>query len=1249
MIKLALCSLNAFSFLSLLTLMQTIGGAQEPDNAASVNTSIGSDGTGTIVVEAHGQLPKPPVFFTAVTNANVQIGPEYVEQTIEATLKVVQGEAKTLSLGITGPDLVIDVQSEQLKSWSVRQEGALRFLDLNVKENTTELKAQIRLRSRGLNLKSAESIDLTHLTPGSAVGFDSTVGLEYSPGIEGVVTEATGFAPLNAGLASAGGRPSRFQSTTGGLMKLVINRAGGTPGPVELTETSLTGAVHANSNSVLFQYRGTAVVSVDNAEITILAGNAALSTVPTEATYRTRLLTENGSPVYKLLFPKAGTFPIALDFVAALSQPAADARSMDFAVATSAVVPLTLNGLGAELEFQRDQGSVVPLRNSEAWIGFLPATGRARLQWKSARQAGEGKLFFSTTGKIESQVGAGLLRQDHLIDYQVLQGELKSMQILLDGPGEILEVQGGTTVVGWNVTTQGDSRMLDITLSQPVTGFNQIKVRSQTPLGAFPVTVQGLRLNPVGSIRHSGHIRLTNIGSVRLQPTELRGLTQLAPEQFPGDAIEARQAFVYRFPAADHAFSVIADSIEPEVNISELVVYELAETDRVISADIELDVREAAVREWNFGIPADYSVVSVTGASVSDYIAASTVESGLRNLKVVFGQDVLGRHLVTLRLEKSQAAAAGDWVLQRIEYPDAKSVRGDIGIVSAPGFRISSGPTNLLVEKPLSLFPKPSPQLQQAFRIREPNWSAIMQVELLDRSVQSDVFHLYSLSQETVYGSALINYFVTGAPVSEWKITVPETMGNVMVDGQNVRTWRREGETLIVSLHQPVMGAYTLLVTFEEKPDKTSSTFQAGRVSPTGVQGERGYVQVVSPMQVEIETVTISDDMLKLDPLELPAEFRLLSTAPPLGTWQYTSRPFELNLKVSWFEPGTTVDQVVEFSEANSRVSADGELVTDVLYYVKSRGQRTMKIKLPPEPVKLWAVSVNGAPVTARQADDATLIPLPGGTDPNTPVEVRLRLGKTAVNESHPDLALPVVFAPVLKTQWSVNGDEKHVLVPTGGTVSPPVPVLRPTGFDWVANHGIAPLLMISVLTALGLGVNGKSESWRIAGLMSLVLAIIVTIAAARLAYSDTGSPQPLQLSLPVLTAEEAVQLSVHNVPLWRVNLSWTGLCALIAGIVVTTVSFRKVLVKGGSLLRFGGIILIAAGILLQGDSASWFFGLLGLAILTLLLVQPATDCFRDIRRWMRESAQKREEKAEQPSVNPSTPMSDSTPNVATT
>ena len=83
--------------LALISLMSLSSRAQEPLDGASINSSIGNDGTGTIVVEARGQLPKPPVFYTASANATAQVGPEYVEQAIEVVIKVVQGDAKTLS------------------------------------------------------------------------------------------------------------------------------------------------------------------------------------------------------------------------------------------------------------------------------------------------------------------------------------------------------------------------------------------------------------------------------------------------------------------------------------------------------------------------------------------------------------------------------------------------------------------------------------------------------------------------------------------------------------------------------------------------------------------------------------------------------------------------------------------------------------------------------------------------------------------------------------------------------------------------------------------------------------------------------------------------------------------------------------------------------------------------------------------------------------------------------------------------
>ncbi len=326
---------------------------------------------------------------------------------------------------------------------------------------------------------------------------------------------------------------------------------------------------------------------------------------------------QNGRPVYTLVFPKEGRFDIDLNFVARLTKPAADSQGLDFRVAASAVVPLTLSGLSGDLTFHRAGQTVVPLQNEKDWTGFLPASGAVKMRWDAAQKTGEGKLFFSTTAQIDTRTGTGLMRQDHVIDYKILQGELKTLQLLIDGPGEILDVQG-QNIVAWKVTETDQGRRLDVTLSQPTKSDAKLIVRSQTPLTALPVRVEGLRLNPVDAIRHSGYLRISNAGSVRLEPTDLSGLTQLSPEQFPGEAINARQVFVYRFPSTSHGFAVAVDRIQPEISVSQLTRYELSETDRSITADIEYDVRQAPVRSVDLSVPAAHSIVSVTGAGVTD-------------------------------------------------------------------------------------------------------------------------------------------------------------------------------------------------------------------------------------------------------------------------------------------------------------------------------------------------------------------------------------------------------------------------------------------------------------------------------------------------------------------------------------------------------------------------------------------------------------------------------------------------------
>ena len=1178
-------------------------------DSTSVDASIAGDGTGRIVVEARGELPKLPVFYSTRIESVSLARATQIETTSAVEVKVLQGGEGVLSLQILGGDRVAEVGGVTLSAWSVRTDGdGSRFLDLSVKETNDLHRFTVKLISDAIPSLPA-TIPLTHFgsVGKSVAGFHEVVTLSFATGVTGRVIEAGGFLPVvgaGSNIAEAGAS-QKFQTATGGKLILQLEKSGVNPDPVEWTAVSLSGALDEGGQTATFKLSGLATVREAGAELTLLSGKAAVMTMPEYANYRLVLGGERGTPVLRLAFPQVGAVPVEVEFVAAVATEGLW-RRLDFKVGSGAVTPLTLSGLEKESEFSARPGETFPELSGEEWLAFLPADGKASIAWKSSGETAEGKLFFTTSAEVEAQLGSGLLRQDHRISYRVLQGEIESLSLLLDGEGEVLAVEG-RDIGGWKVIKGKEgARTLKIELSRPLAGEAAIQVRTQTPLGAFPVRVKAIRLTPEGTVRHAGYVRLSNIGSVRLDPAVTTGLAQLAPEQYPGEAMEARQVFVYRFPSSEYSLEVAADRVQPEVGISQLVTYEVTESDRIIRADIELDIREAPIREWLLEIPADYSAVSVTGAAVADYLIGAEVVDGRNRLTLIFSGEVSGRQLVSLVLEKSEAGVAGPWALPRLEFPGAKTVRGDIGVAGAPGFRVAVESSDLLVEKPLSYFPTPNSRLQQAFRIREPEWAATMQVEPLEKSVQADVFHLYSLTEGTAYASVVMNFFVTGAPVSEWEIAVPEALGNASVEGQNVRTWRREGDKLLVSLHQPVIGPSTLLVTFEEKIGNQGGRLEVGRVMPLGVEGERGYVEVVSAGQVKVAVANASAELLALDPLELPAEFRLLSAAPSQGVWQYTARPFELGFDVGWYEPGTTIPQAVEFAEVTTKVTEEGEAVSDLVYYVKSRSRAVLELRLP-ESTRLWSVQVNGQTVNARRAAEVTLVPLPGSTDPDVPVIVQLRLGREASGSSSVLLSLPRVGAPVLKTEWRVEGDETRVLIPDGGNVAPPAPVLPGSGFYRLTRHGLGSLFSVLVFLVAGMVMSRSVSSLlRLGGLFALVAAVILSLWSALSASGFSDPVGPLRISLPMLSANESVDLSLQSVASWRAGLSWSGVLLGLAGVGSAILGWRMRPRTGfdekSVLVIAGGVVAFSGGLLWQRESDPWFFGLLALAILVGML-----------------------------------------------
>ena len=100
-----------------------------------------------------------------------------------------------------------------------------------------------------------------------------------------------------------------------------------------------------------------------------------------------------------------------------------------------------------------------------------------------------------------------------------------------------------------------------------------------------------------------------------------------------------------------------------------------------------------------------------------------------------------------------------------------------------------------------------------------------------------------------------------------------------------------------------------------------------------------------------------------------------------LAAYRYAARPFNLKLALSPLAQGDSLSQVVDRASLNTRISKEGQAITDVRYFVKNRGNPQFP-RHPARGTELWSATVNGKPVVPVTDGAANLIPLPQHADP---------------------------------------------------------------------------------------------------------------------------------------------------------------------------------------------------------------------------------------------------------------------------
>lgn len=1124
------------------------------------------DGKARLVIEAllnaqPGSRDK--LIFATTLQHLIKPTKDKITHQLSFTFDILQGNAEELPLTIAGEGEIKQVTGEGLQDWSIRQQAdGTKTLILRPKKGDkpiTQLNVTV-LAERELRAWRNPVPSFT-LTPPQPAIFNGFVKVEPSPDLELQADGPTGLFPVEAAYLPAALKvepkpdepePLAFQFH-GSAYSLPLKITVGDPEirQVVLRDFKLTGQL-ADQNAAFTLTATARVTNPRGGALTLLSGGLALTELPQHPDWR--ITSDRGR--FILFFNKPGEFPISFKFHAAVRSNSGW-NGIDFRVAPSALQPIVLQGLPADTQFQF-LGAAKPERSGNDFVSYLPPDGSVKLSWQAAPPETEGKLFFAAEMLSQISIAPGLMRQVALLDGKVMQGELDRVTLILRGSGEVTRVLGDQ-VLAWKVEPGANAaeRRLVVQFNQPQKTQFALQIQLQTPLAAFPQTVEAMQIRPEGATRFAGYFRIVNEGAVRLEVVQPKGLSQVSPEQFPEtDRTKAvfrapdAQRFAYRFSGGDFELRIQADQILPELTVSQLLAYHHAETELAIDCEIEADVREAPLREMLLRVPKGYVVAKLNAANLSDYFLRDIEGEAEAELRIVYGQPVSGRQVVQLRLERNQALGAPEWILPRIDVLKAKSVRGHVAVSSDAGFRLSVTRTQGLTEIATAFFPRKIAGIQSAFRINEPAWQATLRVERLPQSIQSDVVHLFSIGEGIAYGSSVLNYVVSGAPISVLKVELSPEYFNVEFTGKDIRSWQKTETGYVVQLHTPVSGAYTLLATYERPFKSQGETLAFTGARPLDAQSEQGYTIVISAYQFQVQPAEVSPGLVPLETGEVPSEYRLLFNAPVLAAYRYSARPFNLKLALSPLAQGDSLSQVVDRATLNTRISKEGQVLTSAQYFVKSRGNSNFRVNLPQD-TQLWSATVNGAAVVPVTDSGTNLIPLPAQADPNSVLNIELKLASRSKNPRRVAVAMPVVAAPVMLADWKLAPDATQRLLFRKGSLTPVNGQADISGFAAVARAfqgHTAGRNVVMVIVGLAL-ITLTIAAWRWAsavtvtkfstrfiagtliGIFVLILALIPLLSIAE-SLEDQRSTLPSDISFvaPVQQAGQSMTAEVSNV-----------------------------------------------------------------------------------------------------------------------
>jgi hypothetical protein len=682
----------------------------------------------------------------------------------------------------------------------------------------------------------------------------------------------------------------------------------------------------------------------------------------------------------------------------------------------------------------------------------LPPEGDVTITWRSQVEKISANLVTSVQAITVADVYPGTVKLNSMFNYTVIQGKLSNLEIKISADLNVLSVTG-ENIQDWKVVDDKDSgKNLLVILSRQYEDSYSVAVEAEKVLPDFPSKFSLPSAIPQKTLRIDGYLAFGTNGAIKLIVDKTSGLNQIDNSAFPPlselrrktKELPKRSLFTYKFSGEKYSLETSADNIMPSYTVDLNYVLTFKDEDLLVRAILSLDIKDAPLRELLIRYSNDMTVNRVEGraAKADDYELFE--KDGQKWIKIPFAPDTIGKADLFINFEKSMKKVTSTKI-PSFFIDKAKSVRGFIMLSANRGLSLSADDLKNLRRIHTGSAPLREPGLQHAFRFKDQDWDGKVSVVHEQVNIVSEVFHIGSVGEGTIYGSSIFTYHVSGAPLDRIQLKVNPLLKNLEFTGGNIIDWKMldekpEFQTWQVNFREKIFGDYTLLATYETPLSGSDTNYKMGDLNTSGAGAESGFIALTSVRNLKVSTLKNADSVIEIEASEIPGEYKGFLQNPILKAYRFTGTPHWIDLNISGYSSQQMINIAGDYAKFTTRIDRNGQAVTTAEYRIKNSSLQFLSMELP-EKSELWTVKVNDDKKRVSSSGDGKyLIPLPRNQNTNDPIKVEISyaqknsdLGKSADLK----LSAPVLNLETMFSRWLVQVPDNYNITEYAGNMTP--------------------------------------------------------------------------------------------------------------------------------------------------------------------------------------------------------------------